>query len=79
MFALNIRCAGHAIFDIDAVLVVYVSQPHHAKASDIHVDVLKHYKPQTWSDKIAFWTVRSLRVPSDLFFQVITNLEIFLF
>lgn len=78
MLAPHIRCAWHAIFDIDVVLVVYVSQPHHAKASDIHVDVMKHYKPQTWSDKIAFWAVRSLRVPSDLFFQVKTNLERFL-
>ena len=76
MLAPHIRCTWHAIFDID--VVVYVSQPHHAKASDIHVDVMKHYKPQTWSDKIAFWAVRSLRVPSDLFFQVTTNLEGFL-
>lgn len=78
MLAPHIRYAWHAIFDIDVVLVVYVSQPHHAKASDIQVDVLKHYKPQTWSDKIAYRTVRSLRVPSDLFFQVMTNLERFL-
>jgi hypothetical protein len=28
-----------------------------------------HRKPVTWSDKIAFYTVKILRVPTDLFFK----------
>lgn len=49
-----------------------IVQPHEAYAPDVTIDLTKHHKPETWTDSIAFWTVKSLRLPTDLFFRVLT-------
>jgi len=43
--------------------------PHEAYAPDVTIDLTKHHKPENWTDSIAFWTVKSLRLPTDLFFR----------
>lgn len=37
--------------------------------SDTKIDLTKHHIPDTFIDKFAFWTVKALRWPTDLFFQ----------
>ncbi|XP_051219114.1 ubiquinol oxidase 1b, mitochondrial [Lolium perenne] len=37
--------------------------------ADTSIDVKKHHEPRTLPDKVAYYAVRSLRVPMDLFFQ----------
>lgn len=34
------------------------------------IDLKKHHAPTNWMDKMAYWSVKSLRWPTDLFFQV---------
>jgi ubiquinol oxidase len=36
----------------------------------VAIDLTKHHNPATLGDKVARWTVKSLRWPVDLFFQV---------
>ncbi|URE10644.1 Ubiquinol oxidase [Musa troglodytarum] len=38
--------------------------------ADVTIDLKKHQVPATLLDKIAYWTVKTLRVPSDIFFRV---------
>lgn len=47
-----------------------ILQPWEAYTSDTTIDLTKHHKPKVLLDKIAYWTVKSLRVPTDIFFQV---------
>ncbi|CAM0944867.1 unnamed protein product [Alopecurus aequalis] len=44
-------------------------RPWEAYTSDTSIDLTKHHKPKVLLDKIAYWTVKSLRVPTDIFFQ----------
>ncbi|KAM0935331.1 putative ubiquinol oxidase (non-electrogenic) [Dioscorea sansibarensis] len=44
-------------------------RPWDTYASDQTIDLKKHHKPTTLLDKIAFWAVKALRVPTDIFFQ----------
>ncbi|XP_037447913.1 ubiquinol oxidase 1c, mitochondrial-like [Triticum dicoccoides] len=44
-------------------------RPWEAYTSDTTIDLSKHHKPKVLLDKIAYWTVKSLRVPTDIFFQ----------
>ncbi|THG18388.1 hypothetical protein TEA_024331 [Camellia sinensis var. sinensis] len=37
--------------------------------SDLSIDLKKHHVPVTFLDKIAYWTVKALRYPTDVFFQ----------
>ncbi|CAN1143982.1 Ubiquinol oxidase 1a, mitochondrial [Linum perenne] len=43
--------------------------PWETYKADTSIDLKKHHKPSTLLDKFAFWTVKSLRWPTDLFFQ----------
>jgi hypothetical protein len=45
-------------------------QPWETYTADTSIDLTKHHKPKTMFDKIAYWTVKSLRFPTDIFFQV---------
>lgn len=45
-------------------------QPWEAYEPDLSIDLKKHHAPTTFLDRMAFWTVKSLRWPTDLFFQV---------
>ncbi|CAL9091491.1 unnamed protein product [Musa acuminata var. zebrina] len=37
--------------------------------ADVSIDLNKHHVPATLLDKIAYWMVKALRVPTDIFFQ----------
>ncbi|KAF5750578.1 mitochondrial alternative oxidase 1 [Tripterygium wilfordii] len=44
-------------------------RPWETYKADLSIDLQKHHVPTTFLDKMAFWTVKSLRWPTDLFFQ----------
>ncbi|KMZ74933.1 Ubiquinol oxidase 1a, mitochondrial [Zostera marina] len=44
-------------------------RPWETYQSDLSIDLKKHHVPTTFLDKVAFWTVKSLRYPTDIFFQ----------
>lgn len=44
-------------------------RPWDTYSSDMSIDLKKHHVPVTWGDKMARWTVKSLRWPTDIFFQ----------
>ncbi|WCJ41983.1 Ubiquinol oxidase mitochondrial [Euphorbia peplus] len=43
--------------------------PWETYKSNTSIDLTKHHKPTTFMDKFAFWTVKTLRYPTDIFFQ----------
>ncbi|PKA65248.1 Ubiquinol oxidase 1a, mitochondrial [Apostasia shenzhenica] len=44
-------------------------QPWDTYRADLTIDLKKHHLPTTFLDKLAYWTVKLLRVPTDIFFQ----------
>ncbi|BFG30743.1 hypothetical protein CerSpe_170170 [Prunus speciosa] len=44
-------------------------RPWETYKADVSIDLNKHHVPTTFLDKMAYWTVKSLRWPTDLFFQ----------
>ncbi|XP_010918097.1 ubiquinol oxidase 2, mitochondrial [Elaeis guineensis] len=44
-------------------------KPWDSYTSNQSIDLRKHHVPITWGEKLAFWTVKSLRLPTDIFFQ----------
>ncbi|KFK39525.1 hypothetical protein AALP_AA3G255800 [Arabis alpina] len=44
-------------------------QPWETYKADLTIDLKKHHVPKTFLDRLAYWTVKSLRLPTDLFFQ----------
>uniref|UniRef100_A0A2P2IW13 Ubiquinol oxidase n=1 Tax=Rhizophora mucronata TaxID=61149 RepID=A0A2P2IW13_RHIMU len=44
-------------------------RPWEAYAADLSIDLKKHHVPATLYDKMAYWTVKTLRWPTDIFFQ----------
>lgn len=44
--------------------------PWETYEADVSIDLSKHHVPKTFLDKFAFRTVKLLRVPTDIFFQV---------
>lgn len=46
-------------------------QPWETYRADVSIDLKKHHVPKTFGDKFAYHTVKLLRVPTDVFFQVI--------
>ncbi|KAM5573737.1 ubiquinol oxidase 2, mitochondrial-like [Rosa sericea] len=44
-------------------------RPWETYKADTSIDLQKHHVPTTLMDKMAYWTVKSLRWPTDLFFQ----------
>ena len=54
----------------DRLLFVDVhAQPWDAYRADTSIDVKKHHEPRALPDKLAYWLVKSLVVPKQLFFQ----------
>lgn len=49
---------------------VFVLQPWERYNTDTSIDLSKHHVPKTFLDKVAYRTVKLLRVPTDIFFQV---------
>ncbi|KAJ4811484.1 Ubiquinol oxidase [Rhynchospora pubera] len=44
-------------------------RPWDTYKADVNIDLKKHHVPTTFMDKVAYWTVKSLRLPTDIFFQ----------
>ncbi|CAO2045654.1 unnamed protein product [Urochloa humidicola] len=44
-------------------------RPWDTYEADVSIDLTKHHEPVTLGDKMARWTVKSLRWPTDIFFQ----------
>ncbi|XP_024996187.1 ubiquinol oxidase 2, mitochondrial-like [Cynara cardunculus var. scolymus] len=44
-------------------------RPWETYQADLSIDLHKHHAPTTFLDKFAYWTVKSLRFPTDVFFQ----------
>ncbi|CAH9077565.1 unnamed protein product [Cuscuta europaea] len=44
-------------------------RPWETYKADLNIDLKKHHVPITFLDKFAYWTVKSLRFPTDIFFQ----------
>ncbi|XP_008785032.2 ubiquinol oxidase 2, mitochondrial-like [Phoenix dactylifera] len=44
-------------------------KPWDSYSSNLSIDLMKHHVPITWGDKLARWTVKTLRIPTDIFFQ----------
>ncbi|GAB2218042.1 hypothetical protein Droror1_Dr00001258 [Drosera rotundifolia] len=43
--------------------------PWETYQSDLSIDLSKHHAPKIFADKFAYWTVKLLRVPTDVFFK----------
>ncbi|XP_057465383.1 ubiquinol oxidase, mitochondrial-like [Actinidia eriantha] len=43
--------------------------PWETYRADVSIDLDKHHVPKTFLDKVAYWTVKILRMPTDLFFK----------
>ncbi|KAK9667723.1 hypothetical protein RND81_13G007000 [Saponaria officinalis] len=43
--------------------------PWETYQADLSIDLGKHHQPKNLLDKLAYWTVKSLRFPTDVFFQ----------
>ena len=50
--------------------MLFLLQPWETYTADTSIDLTRHHEPKTLMDKIAYWTVKSLRFPTDIFFQV---------
>ncbi|OVA18452.1 Alternative oxidase [Macleaya cordata] len=44
-------------------------RPWEAYEPDLSIDLKKHHVPRNFMDKFAYWTVKALRFPTDVFFQ----------
>ncbi|XP_043696181.1 ubiquinol oxidase 2, mitochondrial-like [Telopea speciosissima] len=44
-------------------------RPWETYKANLSIDLKKHHVPTTFLDKLAYWTVKVLRYPTDLFFQ----------
>nr|UHK02568.1 mitochondrial alternative oxidase 1b [Ipomoea batatas] len=44
-------------------------RPWETYKADLSIDLKKHHVPVTFLDKMAYWTVKALRFPTDIFFQ----------
>ncbi|EPS63444.1 alternative oxidase [Genlisea aurea] len=44
-------------------------RPWEAYKANTSIDLTKHHDPATFLDKTAYWTVKALRFPTDIFFQ----------
>ncbi|XP_024524019.1 ubiquinol oxidase 2, mitochondrial [Selaginella moellendorffii] len=44
-------------------------RPTDAYTPDVSIDLKKHHTPLSFVDKFAYWTVKAMRLPTDIFFQ----------
>ena len=47
-----------------------ILQPWETYKPNTSIDLTRHHEPKVLLDKLAYWTVKSLRAPTDIFFQV---------
>ncbi|VAI09014.1 unnamed protein product [Triticum turgidum subsp. durum] len=60
-----------ALLRMMSTSLVSLRQPWEAYSADMSIDLTKHHVPNTMLDKIAYYTVKSPRFPTDIFFQVL--------
>ena len=46
-------------------------QPGDVYKADMEIDLKKHWKFENFGDRFAFYLVKSLRLPTDIFFRVL--------
>ncbi|XP_044432812.1 uncharacterized protein [Triticum aestivum] len=51
-------------------------RPWETYTADMSIDLTKHHVPNTMLDKIAYYTVKSLRFPTDIFFQLAKKIQL---
>ncbi|XP_044371042.1 ubiquinol oxidase 1a, mitochondrial isoform X1 [Triticum aestivum] len=56
--------------------LVSLRQPWEAYSADMSIDLTKHHVPNTMLDKIAYYTVKSPRFPTDIFFQLAKKIQL---
>ncbi|KAJ9707607.1 hypothetical protein PVL29_002580 [Vitis rotundifolia] len=44
-------------------------KPSETYKADVSIDLGKHHVPGVWTDKVAYWGVKMLRLPTDIFFK----------
>ncbi|CAN6199748.1 unnamed protein product [Urochloa humidicola] len=44
-------------------------KPWETYTADTSIDLTRHHQPKTLGDKVAYWMVKSMRFPTDVFFQ----------
>ena len=54
----------------DCLEIDLVVQPWETYESNLSIDLSKHHVPKTFIDKVAYRTVKLLRIPTDIFFKV---------
>ncbi|GLJ26675.1 hypothetical protein SUGI_0519150 [Cryptomeria japonica] len=55
--------------NITAFLMRNRVQPWETYSAGLSIDLTKHHVPNTFIDKLAYWTVKAMRFPTDIFFQ----------
>ncbi|PHT43580.1 Ubiquinol oxidase 2, mitochondrial [Capsicum baccatum] len=64
----------------DVVTVIHADEAHHRDVNhfaspwetyqaNLSIDLRNHHVPKTFLDKVAYWLVKLLRIPTDLFFK----------
>ncbi|PHT34332.1 Ubiquinol oxidase 2, mitochondrial [Capsicum baccatum] len=51
--------------------VNHFASPWETYQADLSIDLSKHHVPKKFLDKVAYWSVKLLRIPTDLFFKEI--------
>ncbi|PHT50656.1 Ubiquinol oxidase 2, mitochondrial [Capsicum baccatum] len=49
--------------------VNHFASPWETYQADLSIDLSKHHVPKKFLDKVAYWSVKLLRIPTDLFFK----------
>ncbi|PHU05791.1 Ubiquinol oxidase 2, mitochondrial [Capsicum chinense] len=49
--------------------VNHFASPWETYHADLSIDLSKHHVPKKFLDKVAYWSVKLLRIPTDLFFK----------
>ncbi|PHT97380.1 Ubiquinol oxidase 2, mitochondrial [Capsicum chinense] len=49
--------------------VNHFASPWETYQADLSIDLSKHHVPKKFLDKVAYWLVKLLRIPTDLFFK----------
>ena len=52
-------------------LMYFYVQPWETYEADLSIDLSKHHIPKLFTDKVAYRTVKLLRIPTDIFFKVV--------
>lgn len=68
LLVINVR--SYVLMRLFLSFLVLDKQPSDTYKPDMSIDLKKHHNPTNLMDKLALWTVKALRIPTDLFFKV---------